>query len=114
MLVNAFLDPFIVHLDKAHLEESPGQQVAQALNVDNYVLLHTVMLEDMVMPVVAAVQNALTGVDPFIVHLDKAHLEESPGQQVEQLLNVDDYVKLHTVLVEDMLAPAFASVTGSC
>ena len=52
-------------------------------------------------------------VDPFVVHFDKAHLETSPGQQVEQALNVDQYAKTHTVLVEDMLAPSSDVVTGS-
>ena len=107
------LNPFVVHLDKAHLETSPGQQVAALMNVDNYVLLHTVLVEDMVMPLITAAQNALTGIDPFIAHLDKAHLETSPGQQVAALLNVDSYAQLHTVLVEDMLNPLTQSVTGT-
>jgi hypothetical protein len=113
MLVNAMLDPFIVHLDKAHLEESPGQQVSSLLNVDQYALLHLVLVEDMVMPLITAVQNSLNGIDPFITHIDKAHLEQSPGQQVSSLLNIDQYAQLHTVLVEDMLNPLTQSITGT-
>ena len=49
---------------------------------------------------------------PFWVHLDKAHLETSPGQQVAQALNLDQYVKTHTVLVEQMLAPLATAIVG--
>jgi hypothetical protein len=50
---------------------------------------------------------------PFWVHVQKAHLEESPGEQVGQALDVDQYVKTHTVMVEQMLTPSAASVVGS-
>ena len=52
-------------------------------------------------------------VDPFVVHFDKAHLETSPGQQAAQATDVDQYTKTHTVLFEDMLAPATNTLTGS-
>ena len=107
------VDPFVVHFDKAHLETSPGQQAAQALNVDQYTKTHTVLFEMMLAPLFKMVEAAPQGLDPFVVHFDKAHLETSPGQQVEQALNVDQYAKTHTVLVEDMLAPSSDVVTGS-
>jgi tyrosine-protein phosphatase YwqE len=113
MLVNAMLNPFIIHLDKAHLEETPGQQVQGLLDPNTYVQLHTVMLEDMLMPAITAIQNSLNGIDPLITHIDKAHLEETPGQQVNQLLNTDSYVQLHTVMVEDMINPLTQSLTGT-
>jgi plastocyanin len=50
---------------------------------------------------------------PFWVHLEKAHLEESPGEQVGQALDLDQYVKTHTVMVEQMLAPLAAALVGS-
>ena len=50
---------------------------------------------------------------PFWVHLEKAHLEESPGQQVGQALDVDQYAKTHTVMVEQMLTPLAADAVGS-
>ncbi len=58
--------------------------------------------------------DAVAGVlEPFVAHLKKAHLEESPGQQAADLLDVDQYVKTHTVLVGDMVAPTTSSATGS-
>lgn len=113
ILVNAMLDPFFTHLYRAHLERSPGQQANDLLNVNQYTLTHTVLLEDMVAPAITAVQNSLNGVVPFTNHMYRAHLERSPGQQVNDLLNVNQYVTTHTVLVEDMTAPAVDSFEGS-
>ena len=113
IVVNAMLDPFINHMYRAHLERSPGQQANDALNVNQYVLTHTVLLEDMVAPAIAAVQAALNGIVPFTNHMYRAHLERSPGQQVNDALNVNQYVTTHTVLAEDMTAPAVDSVEGS-
>jgi hypothetical protein len=41
---------------------------------------------------------------PFLVHLSAAHLEESPLQQVHDLLNTNQYVLIHTAMVDNMLA----------
>ena len=57
---------------------------------------------------------AAASLDPFVVHLDHAHLEESPGQQANDLLNVNQYVKTHTVLLEQMTAPTTGAATGAC
>jgi plastocyanin len=111
--LDAMVAPFFVHFDKAHLEESPGQQANDLLNLNQYVKTHTVLVEAMVAPLFATVESALLGVNPFLVHLDKAHLEESPGQQANDLLNVNQYVKTHTVLVEAMTAPATSTLEGT-
>ena len=44
-------------------------------------------------------------VDTFLTHFYAAHLAESPVQQVGDLLNVDQYLTTHTVLVEHMVEP---------
>jgi plastocyanin len=46
---------------------------------------------------------------PLIQHIDSAHLGESPGQQVQDLLNVNQYVLTHTQLIANMLAPLEAA-----
>lgn len=53
-------------------------------------------------------------VDAFLMHLNAAHLETSPGQQVTDVLAVDQYVLAHTVLIENMLKPLAGSDTSSC
>ena len=112
-LTTAMLTPFLVHFDKAHLEMSPGEQVAQAMNVDQYVKTHTVLIEAMYTPLVNFATIAPTALNPFVVHFDKAHLETSPGQQVSDATNVDQYTKTHTVLVENMLAPLETGLTAA-
>ncbi len=113
VVVDAMAEPFIAHLGKAHLEESPGQQAADLLDVDRYVQTHTVLAESMVGPAFDTGLASLGGIDPFISHVNKAHLEESPGQQAADVLDVDRYVQTHTVLAESMVAPAGEAATAA-
>jgi plastocyanin len=111
--VKEALAPFIAHLKAAHLEESLGQQVGDALNTDQYIKTHTVLIENMLTPILNgdADQSVKDVLAPLLAHLKAAHLDESLGQQVSDLLNVDQYVKTHTVLVESMLEPVFNQLT---
>ena len=109
--LQAAVDAFLMHLNAAHLETSPGQQVTEALSVDQYVKTHTVLVENMITPLGAGGDDAL-GI--CLQRVYAAHLEASPGQQVADLLAVDQYVKTHTVLVENMLAPLAGTDTSSC
>ncbi len=98
----AMVDPFVDHINSAHLETSPFQQVRDLMNVDAYLLAHTVLVANMLAPLLPTA----AGTDqPFIDHVNSAHLETSPFQQARDLLDVDDYVLAHTVLVASMLAP---------
>jgi plastocyanin len=112
-ILSAMTTPFIVHFQHAHLEESPGQQLQDASNVNNYVLIHTVMLENMLTPAFNLAIAAPNGINPFITHFDSAHLGESPGQQLNDASNVNNYVAIHTVLVENMTAPTTQSIQGT-
>ena len=47
-------------------------------------------------------------------HVYAAHLETAPGQQVADALAVDQYVKTHTVLVENMIKPLAGTDLSSC
>jgi hypothetical protein len=60
----------------------------------------------------ACATTATQVLDPFRTHLTFAHLERSLGGQVEDIENVDQYVKTHTVLVSTMVAPIEAAVGG--
>jgi amicyanin len=46
-----------------------------------------------------------TALQTFLTHVNSAHLSESPGQQVQDILDIDSYIGNHLVLVEHMLAP---------
>jgi hypothetical protein len=107
----AAVDSFLQHLNAAHLETSPGQQVSDALDVDQYVKTHTVLVENMLKPLLGGSTAAL---DTFLQHVYAAHLEASPGQQAADVLDVDQYVKTHTVMVENMLKPLAGTDVSSC
>ncbi|WP_327717490.1 cupredoxin family copper-binding protein [Streptomyces sp. NBC_00490] len=113
--VQDVLLPILQHLNAAHLERSPGQQVQDALALDSYIKTHTVWIESILTPLTSgggAVADDTLSV--LLDHINKAHLEESLGQQVTDLLNLDSYVKMHTVWAEHLLAPTESYVTGSC
>jgi hypothetical protein len=99
------------HMNAAHLETSPGQQVAEAVNVDQYVKTHTVLIGNMLKPVLGGTTSAL---DAFLQHVYAAHLEASPGQQAADALAIDQYVKTHTVMIENMIKPLAGTDVSSC
>jgi len=107
--------PILQHLYAAHLSESPGQQVQDALALDSYLKMHTVWIESILKPAVSdggsVVDDTLT---VLLQHIYSAHLEESLGQQVTDLLDVDSYVKMHTVWAGHMLTPTTDFLTASC
>jgi len=109
------LPPLLQHVDAAHLGESPGQQAQDLLNLNQYVLTHTTLVENMLVPLWNSANQILTGpLVPLLQHIDAAHLSESPGQQVSDLLNLDQWILTHTTLVENMIAPTQGVLTGSC
>jgi plastocyanin len=104
------LNSFWAHFGAAHLSTSPGQQVADALNVDDYVKLHTVLFENMLSTSatdVASLPPALQELASiFEAHFVAAHMNTSPLEQVMQITSdPDGYVKLHTALFANMAAP---------
>ena len=48
------LDTFMQHVYAAHLETGVGQQVTDALAIDQYAKTHTVLVENMIKPLVGA------------------------------------------------------------
>jgi len=107
------LDAFWAHFKAGHLETSPGEQGAQALNADDYVRLHTVLIENMADPSVTslgAMSPAMQElVSIFSAHFVAAHMATSPEQQAMDITSDPDaYVRLHTVLFADMAAPLLA------
>ena len=105
------LDAFLQHVYSAHLETSVGQQVTDALNLDQYLKTHLVLVENMLKPLLGGTQQTL---DAFLQHVYSAHLETSLGQQVNDALSVDQYVKTHTVWVESLIKPLVGADLSSC
>lgn len=97
--VSAAEQAFLMHVYAGHLGESPAQQASDILNVNQYAKTHTVLVGNMVSPVVDGLNGALS---MFLTHVYTGHLGESPGQQVTDILNPNQYVKTHTVLVGNL------------
>jgi hypothetical protein len=114
-LVTATLMPFSEHVNHAHFERSPQQQASDVEDADTYTKTHTVLVQNMSQPgrddLFAISDGTMT---PFVEHMYHAHFERSPMQQAADLAQADQYVKLHTVLVEHMLAPTLTAVSGDC
>lgn len=107
--------PILQHINKAHLEQSPGQQVQDALQLDSYIKMHTVWLESILTPAVNGAGSVSDDtLSVLLQHINSAHLEEPLGQQITDILNPDAYVKMHTVWAEHLLAPTENYVTNSC
>jgi plastocyanin len=94
---------FMAHVKSAHLEQTPAEQAADFADPDAYAKLHTIWLESVIEPVAAA----LTGpsLKAFMAHVNSAHLQKSPLEQVTELSAIDKYIKLHTVWLQGVLAP---------
>jgi plastocyanin len=45
------------------------------------------------------------GLQTLLTHINSAHLDESVGQQAQDILDVDQYIGNHLVLVEHILSP---------
>jgi len=113
--LNQSLGALIQHIDAAHLRESPGQQVQDLTNLNQYVLTHTTLVANMLTPLLTGATGAVDStLGQLIAHVNSTHLGESPGQQVTDLLNLDQYVLAHTTLVKNMLIPEEGLLIGSC
>lgn len=95
------------HIQFAHLQTAPGQQAADLLSLDQYIKTHTVLAQNMAQPIFDGVVTdaSAKSLDLLMAHIQNAHLQESPGQQAADILSLDQYVKTHTVLIGDMVAP---------
>jgi hypothetical protein len=113
-LVDGTTAPIYGHMEKAHLERSPAQQVSDLQKTDNYVLIHTEWIEMFTAPARAGlVHIAGETPKPFFGHMEHAHLQRSPGQQAGDLRATDDYALQHTVWIESMAQPSIEVVNGS-
>jgi len=105
------VDVFLQHVYAAHLETGVGQQVTDALNLDQYLKTHLVLVENMLKPLLGGSQQTLAA---FLQHVYSAHLETSVGQQVTDALAIDQYAKTHTVWVESLIKPLIGADLSSC
>lgn len=100
------LQTLLTHVNVAHLGESPGQQVNDILNVDQYIGNHLALVENILGPLTnGGLTNAISGLlQTLLTHVNVAHLDESPAQQANDILNINTYIGNHLALVANMLS----------
>ena len=114
-VVTATLMPFSEHMNHAHFQRSPQQQVSDIKDVNTYTNTHIALFRAMAQGVTTALGNVPTdSLTPFVEHMKYAHIQRQPQQQVADAQQTDDYVKLHTVLLEHMTQPGRTAVIGDC
>lgn len=108
---SAVADAFLAHIKGAHLETSPLQQVQEILAFDQWVLTHTVWIESFLTPLLEGDKVGKEMVTRLWAHIDGAHLQLSPSEQVADILATDQWVKTHTVWISSVLEPALEQAT---
>jgi len=104
--VSTALQAFLTHVQTGHLGESPGQQVQDILDVDQYIGTHLALIGRMIQPLTdGGLSNAVsTTLQSLLTHIATGHLGESPGQQAQDILDVNQYIGTHLALVQKMLS----------
>jgi hypothetical protein len=114
-VVTAMLMPFSEHLNHAHFQRSPEQQLSDIEAVTTYTNTHVALVQAMANGASTAMGTVPADTTtPFVEHMKYAHIERPPQQQVSDAQQTDDYVKLHTVLLEHMTQPGRTAVIGDC
>jgi hypothetical protein len=114
-VVTAVLMPFSEHMNHAHFQRSPEQQVSDIKDVNTYANTHIALFEAMAQGGSTALSGVPTDtLTPFVEHMKYAHIQRQPQQQVSDAQQTDDYAKLHTVLLEHMTQPGRTAVIGDC
>jgi len=105
------LQTFLTHVNTAHLDESAGQQAQDILDLDSYVGNHLALFEKMLAPATnGGLSSAIsTSLQALFTHINSGHLGESPGQQVQDILDFNQYIATHLALFQKM-ASGFESL----
>jgi plastocyanin len=98
-------DVVLAHLDAAHWNRSPSEQVANIANFDTWARNHVALGRTALEPVVG--QDSVLGraavTGPVFAHLDAAHWYRTPAGQVADVLDLEQWLRSHAALAETVL-----------
>jgi len=105
--VSGALDPFVAHLQTAHLSRPAGAQVQDIAQFDTWTKTHQalfrMMLEGEVGPSSTLGTSPMT--DVFMKHMDSAHWNRSPMGQASDIAEFDSWNKSHLAMFRMMFDP---------
>jgi hypothetical protein len=99
---------FLQHMDVAHWNRSPAGQAADIAEVDSWLKSHEALFRMMFDPAVGRSGPAYSApaAGPFMQHMDAAHWNRSPGQQLEDISDFQNWLAGHAALIQAMLGSA--------
>jgi hypothetical protein len=102
------------HMDAAHWSRSPAGQASDIAEFDSWLKGHQALFRMMLDPAVGKSGPGYTapGLAPFMQHMDAAHWNRSPGQQLEDIGDFQTWASAHAALIQAMLASAGGGSTG--
>jgi plastocyanin len=106
--VSGASDPLMKHLQAAHFNRSAAGQVHDIAEFDDWMKSHEYLFRQMLDYEIGR-QSTLgqaPGLGTFLQHLDVAHWNRSPGQQVEDIGDFQTWAAAHAALIQAVLASA--------
>jgi plastocyanin len=105
--VSGATDPFVAHLQAAHLNKGPGQQVQDIAQFDFWLKTHEALFRQMLEYEIGkdSVLGTTPVVDKFLKHMDATHFNASPMEQASKIADFDSWNKSHLALFRQMLDP---------
>jgi plastocyanin len=105
--VSGASDPFVKHLQAAHLSKGPGQQVQDIAEFDFWAKTHEALIRQMLEYEIGkdSVLGTTPVMDTFLKHMDATHFNQSPMEQASAISDFDSWNKTHLALFRLMLDP---------
>ena len=109
--VSGATDPFVAHLQAAHLNKGPGEQVEDISQFDFWLKTHEALFRQMLEYEIG--KDSMLGTTPvfdkFFKHMDATHWNQSPMEQASAIADFDSWNKSHLALFRQMLDPFVGS-----
>jgi plastocyanin len=105
---------FLQHMDVAHWNRSPAGQASDIADLDSWLKSHEALFRMMLDPAVGKSGPAYTApvTGPFMQHMDAAHWNRSPGQQLEDIADFQNWAAAHAALIQAMIASGGGGSSG--
>jgi hypothetical protein len=107
-------DPFMKHMQAAHFNRSAAGQVHDIAEFDDWMKSHQYLFRQMLDYEIGrrSTLGQAPAIGTFLEHMDVAHWNRSPGQQVEDIGDFQSWTAAHAALIQAMLGSAGGGSSG--